>query len=140
MTASQLINAIADAIAAALPGWTVVRGSAHEPAHQQADIAITSATLGSQAGLGRYAVLEEVAVRLSVATGSDLEASYQALLDARDAALKAVAEAGRPFAGGVDTIDWDRPPSADMPVAEQDTANQAFWTQVLRFAVRRSLE
>ena len=140
MTASQIVNAIADALEAALPGWTVVRGSAHEPAHQQADITSASATLGGQAGLGRYAVLEEFVVRLSVETGSDLEASYQALLDARDAALKAVAEAGRPFAGGTDAIDWDRPPVSELPLAEQDAGNRMFWTQVLRFAVRRSLE
>ena len=140
MTASQLINAIADALEAALPGWTVVRGSAHEPAHRQADITSTSATLGGQAGLGRYAVLEEVAVRLSVETGSDLEASYKALLDARDAALKAVAAAGTPFPGGTDIIDWDRPPVSELPIAEQDAGSRMFWTQILRFTVRRSLE
>jgi len=137
--ASDVIAVIAPALEAALPGWTVVRGSAHDLADRQADIAVAEATLGGSSGLGRYAVMERWVVRLAVATGADLEASYQTLLDARDAALKAIAEAGNPF-GSETFIEWQPEPTVEPITAQEAAWGGLFFEATIGFWIRRAIE
>lgn len=135
MTASALLTAVRDAVAAALPTWTVIDGAAHDLGDHQVDIGMGEARIGGSPAVGGYQLLEEVLVRFSLSTGTDLEATYRELHDARDTAIKAIADAN-PF-GPSTEIDWDRGITAEAAVAAESTLGKEYWTALVRVPVRR---
>lgn len=133
MTASQLLQTLATAIQAALPGWRVSPVPLPDPADRQVMLSYGPATAG-HAQYAAPAMEEQVRVTMSVRVAPG---AYEVLVDSRDAVVRAVYELyGDLMAAGVEFLP---PASWQAPRVEGSSATQMYWVAEVYFPMRRRL-
>jgi hypothetical protein len=133
MTASQLLQTLAAAIQAALPGWRVSPVPLPDPADRQVTLGYGPATAGHAQYIAP-ALEEQVRVTMSVRVAPG---AYEILVDARDAVVRAVYELyGDLMAAEVEFLP---PASWQAPRVEGSSATQMFWVVEVYLPMRRRL-
>jgi hypothetical protein len=133
MTASQLLQTLATAIQAALPGWRVSPVPLPDPADRQVALGYGPAT-ANHAQFIAPAMEEQVRVTMSVRVAPG---AYEVLVDARDAVVRAVYELyGDLMAAEVEFLP---PASWQAPRVEGSSATQMFWIAEVYLPMRRRL-
>jgi hypothetical protein len=133
MTASQLLQTLASAIQAALPGWRV----SPVPSVDYGDRLISLGYGPATAGHAQYiapAMEEQVRVTMSI---RNVPGAYEVLVDARDAVVRAVYELyGDLMAADVEFV----PPATLQPTrVDGSSATQMFWVVDIYLQMRRRL-
>jgi hypothetical protein len=133
MTASQLLQTLATAIQAALPGWRVTP----VPSTDYGDRLVTLGYGPATAGHAQYvspAIEEEVRVTMSI---RNAPGAYEVLVDARDAVVKTIYGLyGDLMAAGVEFI----PPATLQPTRiDGSSTTQMFWVVDVYLQMRRRL-
>jgi len=133
MTASQLLQTLATAIQAALPGWRVSPVPLPDPADRQVALGYGPATAG-HAQYAAPAMEEQVRVVMSVRVAPG---AYETLVDARDAVVRATYELyGDLMAAEVEFL----PPATwQAPRVEGSSATHMFWVAEVYLPMRRRL-
>ncbi len=133
MTASQLLQTLATAIQAALPGWRVSPLPLPDPADRQVVLSYGPATAGHAQYLGP-AMEEQVRVTMSVRVAPG---AYEDLVDARDEVVRAVYGLfGDLMAAEVEFL----PPAGwQAPRVEGSSTTQMFWVAEVFLPMRRRL-
>jgi hypothetical protein len=140
MTAKTLLAQIAAIATPALPGWTVLQYYGPDAADRQLDIGFSTATYGGFV-LGGYQVLDTLNLRLFIRLGDTPDVAYAALLDARDALMKAILQNADALANaGAVLFPAQSPyPQSEPPQVAADTLSTLFWQVILRLPLERRL-
>jgi hypothetical protein len=140
VTAKALLAQLAAIAQSALPGWTVLQYYAPDAADQQLDIGFSAATYGGFS-LGGYQVLDTVNLRLFVRLGDAPDTAYAALLDARDALMRAILQNADALAnaGAVLFPSQSPYPQSEPPQVAASTLDTLYWQVIVRLPLERRL-
>jgi len=140
MSAGSVLAYIKTLAVAALPGWTVLGYYAPDAADKQLDIGFGSATYGGFV-LGGYQVQDTLNLRLFVRLGDNPDIQYIALIDARDAVIKAMLQAANALAAqNIVLFPSTRPyPQSEPLLVASDIKDVAYWQSIIRVPLERPI-